>query len=71
MNRSPTVLIHEGCADVRIFYLHADTGEYKPSKKGVTLKPHLLPKLQTGINRLIDALHDEISEAEKESDRVE
>ena len=39
--------------DLRIYYKASD-GEYRPTKKGVTLSPDLLPELGEAIRKLID-----------------
>ncbi|ROQ90975.1 transcriptional coactivator p15/PC4 family protein [Desulfosoma caldarium] len=41
--------------DIRIYY-KGDDGEYRPSKKGVTLSPELLPDLQDAVKKLEEAL---------------
>ena len=39
--------------DLRIYYKASD-GEYRPTKKGVTLSPDLLPELGEAIRKLIE-----------------
>ena len=38
-------------ADLRIFFRTVD-GEYKPTKKGLTLNPSLLPELEEALKKL-------------------
>jgi hypothetical protein len=40
-------------ADLRIFY-KADDGEYRPTKKGITVSLDLLPELGEAITKLIE-----------------
>jgi hypothetical protein len=40
-------------ADLRI-YFRADDGEYRPTKKGITLALDLLPELGEAVTKLID-----------------
>lgn len=44
--------------DVRIYY-KGDDGEYHPSKKGLTLSVELFPELETGLQKLKEALEEE------------
>jgi hypothetical protein len=39
--------------DLRIYYKTSD-GEYRPTKKGITLSPDLLPELGEAIRKLIE-----------------
>lgn len=41
--------------DLRVYY-KADDGEYRPSKKGVTLVPELLKELEEAVRKLRKAL---------------
>jgi len=41
--------------DLRVYY-KADDGEYKPTKKGLTLSPDLLGELEEAIKRLKEAI---------------
>ncbi len=43
--------------DIRTYY-KSDEGEYRPSKKGVTLSPELLPDLQEAVNKLAETLEE-------------
>ena len=43
--------------DIRIYYKSED-GEYRPSKKGVTLSPELLPELKEAVKKLEEALEE-------------
>ncbi len=38
--------------DIRIFYRDEATGEYKPTKKGVTLSKDLYPELKKAVDSL-------------------
>jgi len=40
--------------DIRVFYRDGQTGEYKPSPKGISLRRHLLPKLLDALQDLYD-----------------
>jgi len=40
-------------ADIRIYY-KADDGEYRPTKKGITVSPTQLPELGEAIRKLIE-----------------
>ena len=40
-------------ADLRIYYKASD-GEYRPTKKGITLSPDLLPELGEAVRKLIE-----------------
>jgi Transcriptional Coactivator p15 (PC4) len=40
-------------ADIRIYY-RADDGEYRPTKKGITVSPSQLPELGEAIRKLIE-----------------
>lgn len=42
--------------DIRIFYMDEKVGEYKPTKKGVTLAKELYPELKKAILALEDVL---------------
>ncbi len=44
--------------DIRIYY-KGDDGEYRPSKKGVTLSVELFPELEAGVQSLKKALEEE------------
>ena len=44
--------------DIRVYY-QDDSGDYKPSKKGVALSPELLEELQKGIDKLKQSLSEE------------
>jgi len=44
--------------DIRIYYKGED-GEYHPSKKGLTLSVELFPELETGLQKLKEALEEE------------
>lgn len=37
--------------DFRVYY-QDDSGEYKPSKKGIAISPELLPELENAIGKL-------------------
>lgn len=37
--------------DFRVYY-QDDSGEYKPSKKGIAISPELLPELEKAIGKL-------------------
>ena len=39
--------------DLRIYYKASD-GEYRPTKKGITLSPDLLPELGEAVRKLIE-----------------
>lgn len=39
--------------DLRIYYKASD-GEYRPTKKGITVSPELLPELGEAIRKLIE-----------------
>jgi hypothetical protein len=39
--------------DLRIYY-KADDGEYRPTKKGITVSPAQLPELGEAIRKLIE-----------------
>ena len=39
--------------DLRIYY-KASGGEYRPTKKGITFSPDLLPELEEAIRKLIE-----------------
>ena len=39
--------------DLRIYY-KANDGEYRPTKKGITLSPDLLPELGEAVRKLIE-----------------
>ena len=41
--------------DLRVFY-KADNDEMRPTKKGLTLSPELLPELEQAIQKLIEAV---------------
>ena len=43
--------------DLRV-YFQDDDGEYKPTKKGLALSPHLLPELEAAIMKLKEVLED-------------
>ena len=38
--------------DVRVFYQDEDAGEYRPSRKGISLKQNLLPQLINALEGL-------------------
>jgi len=42
--------------DIRIFYKDEATGEYKPTKKGVTLAKDLYPELKKAVLSLEEVL---------------
>lgn len=42
--------------DIRIFYLNEVNDEYRPSKKGITLRKDLFPELLRGIVLLGDTI---------------
>jgi hypothetical protein len=44
-------------ADIRIYY-KADDGEYRPTKKGITVSPSQLPELGEAIRKLIEKVAD-------------
>ena len=39
--------------DLRIYYRASD-GEYRPTKKGITMSPDLLPELGEAVRKLIE-----------------
>ena len=39
--------------DLRIYYKASD-GDYRPTKKGITFSPDLLPELEDSIRKLIE-----------------
>ena len=41
--------------DLRVFY-KADNDEFRPSKKGLTLSPELLPELEEALHKLKEAV---------------
>lgn len=43
--------------DVRIFYM-ADDGEWKPTKKGITLNPDLMHDVHEAIAKGLEALEE-------------
>lgn len=45
--------------DIRIFYKDDATGEYKPTKKGVTLSKELYPELKEAILSLGKVIQSE------------
>jgi hypothetical protein len=44
--------------DVRVFYM-ADDGEWKPTKKGITLNPDLMQDVHEAIAKGLEALEEE------------
>ena len=44
--------------DVRVFY-RADDGEFRPTKKGVTINMELIPDLLEGLAKVREALGEE------------
>ncbi len=42
--------------DLRIFYKNEETGEWHPTKKGITLPLDLVPELRKGLERLDEVL---------------
>ncbi len=45
--------------DIRVYY-KADDGEFKPSKKGITLAPSLIEDIEEAIKKLKEALEEEV-----------
>ncbi len=45
--------------DIRVYY-RADDGEFKPSKKGITLAPSLIEDMEEAVRKLKEALEGEI-----------
>jgi len=43
--------------DLRIYYKASD-GEFKPTKKGITLSPDLLPELGEAIRKLMEKVEN-------------
>lgn len=41
--------------DLRVFY-EADDDEFRPTKKGLTLSPELLPELEQAVHKLKEAV---------------
>jgi hypothetical protein len=41
--------------DIRVYY-QDDSGEFKPSKKGIAISPELLPELENSIGKLKEIL---------------
>lgn len=39
-------------ADLRVFWRDPETGEYKPSRKGVTVSVDLLPELARAVGKM-------------------
>ena len=56
---SVTVFKGKQYVDLRIYY-KGDDGEYRPSKKGLTLSLDLFPDLEEAVNKL----HEVIAESE-------
>jgi hypothetical protein len=48
--------------DVREFYLDKSTNEWRPSPKGVTIQPHLVPELLAGVLSAVESLGLDLSE---------
>jgi len=44
--------------DIRIYY-KGDDGDFHPSKKGLTLSVELFPELETGLQKLKEALEEQ------------
>lgn len=42
--------------DIREFYKHRETGEWRPSPKGITVQPHLYAELLNGVVQSAEAL---------------
>ena len=45
-------------ADLRIFYLDEDSGEWKPTRKGIAFSPELWPEFK----QMVDALEEELQQ---------
>lgn len=45
--------------DIRIYY-KTDDGDYKPSKKGITLSPALIDEIEEAVRRVKDAIKEEL-----------
>ncbi|MGD9506855.1 MAG: transcriptional coactivator p15/PC4 family protein [Syntrophobacteraceae bacterium] len=43
--------------DFRVYY-KADDGEFRPSKKGMTIAPDLFPEMEEAMKKLRDALNE-------------
>ncbi|MGA1876023.1 MAG: transcriptional coactivator p15/PC4 family protein [bacterium] len=43
--------------DLRVYFQDGD-GEYKPTKKGLAISPHLLPELEAAIMKLKEMIKD-------------
>ena len=44
--------------EVRTYYM-ADDGEWKPTRKGITLSPDLMKQVNTALSEALDELGDE------------
>jgi len=44
--------------EVRTYYM-ADDGEWKPTRKGITLSPDLMKKVNSALSEALDELGDE------------
>jgi hypothetical protein len=55
---SVTVFKGKQYVDIRIYY-KGDDGDFHPSKKGLTLSIDLFPELETGMQKLKEALEDQ------------
>ena len=42
--------------DIREFYMHRESGEWRPSPKGITVQPHLYAELLNGVVQSAEAL---------------
>lgn len=44
--------------EIRTYYM-ADDGEWKPTRKGITLPPDLMKKVNSALSKALDELGDE------------
>ena len=42
--------------DVRIYYMDKETGEYKPTRKGISLMPNNVPEVIEGILKAMEVM---------------
>jgi hypothetical protein len=64
-DRSPTEQVQASLStyrgktyvDLRIFFKARD-GEYRPTKKGITISPDLLPQLEEAVQKLLEKAPD-------------
>ena len=42
--------------DVRIYYMDKETGEYKPTRKGISLMPNNVPEVIEGILKAMEQM---------------